>query len=157
MAVAAVQISPPEPFDFSNSADYPRWIRQFKRFRLASGLSSKPEEYQINSLLYTMGDEADDIFALLSLGGSDREKYDCVVEAFRQHCIGKHNVIFERAQFNRRRQNDSENVETFITAAHKLAEHCNFGALKEELIRDRIVVGIRDRRLSERLQLDPEH
>lgn len=36
-----------------------------------------------------------------------------------------------------------------------MAEHCNFGALCEELIRDRIVVGIRDVALSEKLQLDP--
>ncbi len=42
-------------------------------------------------------------------------------------------------------------METFITVVHK-----HFGTLKEELIRDHIVVGIRDRRLSERLQLDPE-
>lgn len=28
MAVAAVQIMHPEPFNFSNSGDYPRWIRE---------------------------------------------------------------------------------------------------------------------------------
>lgn len=64
--------------------------------------------------------------------------------------------MFEEAQFNCRCQNDGESVETFITAVHKLAEHLHFGTLKEELIWDHIVVGIRDRRLSERLQLDPE-
>ncbi len=44
----------------------------------------------------------------------------------------------------------------FITAIHALAEHCEFGALRDELIRDRIVVGIQDARLSESLQLDSE-
>lgn len=38
----------------------------------------------------------------------------------------------------------------------KLAEHCKFGALKDEMIRDCIVVGIRYSKLSERLQLDPD-
>ena len=37
-----------------------------------------------------------------------------------------------------------------------LADHCQFGTLREELIRDRIVVGIQDAKLSESLQLDPE-
>ncbi|UYV80580.1 hypothetical protein LAZ67_19000797 [Cordylochernes scorpioides] len=37
-----------------------------------------------------------------------------------------------------------------------LAEHCNFGMLHDELIRDRIVVGVRDRALSERMQLDTD-
>ena len=47
-------------------------------------------------------------------------------------------------------------MEAYITTVHKLAENCGFGALKEELIRDRIVVGIRDKRLSERLQMNPD-
>ena len=33
-------------------------------------------------------------------------------------------------------------------------EHCKYGELKEEMIRDRLVVGIRDSNLSERLQID---
>jgi hypothetical protein len=45
-------------------------------------------------------------------------------------------------------------VSEFITDLYKLAEHCDFQGLKHELIRDRIVVGIKNRRLSERLQLD---
>lgn len=39
---------------------------------------------------------------------------------------------------------------------HSLAEHCEFGALREQLIRDRIVVGIRDAKLSESLQSDAD-
>ena len=37
---------------------------------------------------------------------------------------------------------------------HKLAEHCKYGVLREELIR--IVVGIRDAKLSEKMQLNPK-
>ena len=37
---------------------------------------------------------------------------------------------------------------------HALAEHCDYRDLREELIRDRIVVGILDRVLSEKLQMD---
>ena len=35
-----------------------------------------------------------------------------------------------------------------------LAEYCEFGTLRDDLIRDRIVVGIKDKKLSEQLQLD---
>ena len=38
---------------------------------------------------------------------------------------------------------------------YSLAEHCKFTALKEELIQDRLIVGIRDTALSEHLQMDP--
>lgn len=34
-------------------------------------------------------------------------------------------------------------------------EHCAFGDLNGELIRDRIVLGLKDAKLSESLQLDP--
>lgn len=44
----------------------------------------------------------------------------------------------------------------FITVVHTLAKHCEFGALREELIRDRFVIGIRKAELSEILQLDPD-
>ena len=47
-------------------------------------------------------------------------------------------------------------MESFITAVHTLAEHCQFGALREELIRDRIVVGILKLSYRESLQLDAE-
>jgi hypothetical protein len=44
-------------------------------------------------------------------------------------------------------------VDSFITALHGLAEYCEYGALKEELIRDRIVVGMSDTKTSETIQL----
>ena len=40
-------------------------------------------------------------------------------------------------------------------ALYKLAENCDYGDLKEEMIRDRLVVGIRDTALSEKMQMDP--
>lgn len=46
-------------------------------------------------------------------------------------------------------------VENFITDVHKLAEHCN-GPLEEEIIMDRIAIGIRNSKLAERLQLEPD-
>ena len=45
-------------------------------------------------------------------------------------------------------------MDSFITDLYGLARYCNFGALKEELIRDRIVVGLQNRELSEKRQLD---
>ena len=100
---------------------------------------TKRRKSQVNTLIYAMGDEADDILRSFNLSADDRKKYG---------------VIFERARFNMRRQEESESVDTFITALYSLAEHCGYGNLHDEMIRDRIVVGIRNGRLSEKLQLD---
>ena len=37
-----------------------------------------------------------------------------------------------------------------------MADSCEFGVMKDELIRDRLVVGICDNALSERLQMEAE-
>ena len=64
------------------------------------------------------------------------------------------NTIYERARFNRRDQREGESIEQYLTALYELVEKCDYGELKDELLRDRIVVGIRDVALSEKLQLD---
>ena len=43
-----------------------------------------------------------------------------------------------------------------MTALYGLVEHYNYGNLQNKMIRDCIVVGIRDRKLSERLQLEAD-
>ena len=63
-------------------------------------------------------------------------------------------TVEERAKFNRRNQLEGETADTYITVLYGLVENCNYGNLKEEMLRDRIVVGIRDQKLSETLQLD---
>ena len=67
----------------------------------------------------------------------------------------RHNVIFGQAKFNQHRQ-DVETVNTFIMTSRTLTEHCNFGTLRDEMIRDRILIGFIDAKLSEKLQLDQE-
>ena len=36
-------------------------------------------------------------------------------------------------------------------ALYELVQHCDYGGMKDEMIRDRLVVGIRDSSLSEKL------
>ena len=66
------------------------------------------------------------------------------------------NLIFERARFNSRDQMEGESTEQYLLVLHALARNCEYGQLREELIRDRIVIGILDKALSKRLQMDPE-
>ena len=61
------------------------------------------------------------------------------------------NVVIEHTKFNKRSQLPDEPVEQFITSLYNLAADCNFGELKDKLVRDRIVVRIRAASLSERL------
>ena len=102
-----------------------------------------------------MGDEADDIVTSFNLSQEEMNSYETVKNKFEGHFIAKRNIIFERAKFNVRVQNEGEPVENFTTDLHCLTKHCEFGAPKDQLIRDRIVVGLKNKKLSEKLQLDP--
>ena len=103
-----------------------------------------------------MGDQADDILHSFNLTTTQLKQYHTVKARFDEHFVVRRNTIFERAKFNRRRQEDGETVDTFITALHAMAEHCDYGTLRDEMIRDRIVVGLLDAKLSEKRQLDAE-
>ena len=48
-----------------------------------------------------------------------------------------------------RRQEEGEPIDSFISLLYWLAEHCNYHDLHDEIIRDWIVVGLRDSNLSE--------
>ena len=66
----------------------------------------------------------------------------------------RRNVIYERARFNKRNQLAGESAEKYIMELYSLVENCDYGTLTSEMIRDRLVIGIRDEALSEKLQLD---
>ncbi|KAL3877565.1 hypothetical protein ACJMK2_035262 [Sinanodonta woodiana] len=101
-----------------------------------------------------MGSEADDILSSFNLTEEDQNKWKPMTDRFTRYFIPKRNVIFERAKFNQRKQEEGELVYSFVTAIYVLAENCNFGSLHDEMIRDRLVVGLRDLKLSEKLLLD---
>ena len=99
-----------------------------------------------------MSEEADNIVISFGLAADETEQYEVVRNRFENHFEVTRNVIFERAKFNLRNQKD-ESADSFITDLYCLAEYCEFGILKDDLIRDRIVVGLADKKLSEHLQL----
>ena len=103
-----------------------------------------------------MGDRSEDILKSFALSEEDAKKYSVVIGKFNTHFSKRHNVIYDRAKFNSRSQREGESVEDFIYHVNALADHCGYGQLRDEMVRDRIVVGIRDAKLSQKLQIDAE-
>lgn len=82
---------------------------------------------------------------------------------FKANSIAKFFTYHECYVFYTRSQKPGESAEEFIiiTALYKLAETCDFecmteSTIKDEMIRDRIVMGVADSELSKRLQLTPK-
>eukprot|EP00117_Sycon_ciliatum_P036471 scpid23188/ scgid27451/ Retrovirus-related Pol polyprotein from transposon opus; Protease; Reverse transcriptase; Endonuclease len=149
------QVAPPAPFDFKSADVWEKWSKRFTRYRLASGLHMQAQSVQVNSLLYSMGDEADDLLLSFHLSDQDADNYDIVFQKFADHYGRKRNLVYERAKFHQRSQQPGESIDGYITDLFRLAERCNFKQLHDEMIRDRLVAGVADTALSQKLQLDP--
>ena len=152
--MATIQLQPPGPFSFSNSEEWPRWKARYEQFRIASGLSAESNARQVSTLLYCLGEETSDV--LLSSGATDDDKstHAKLIAKLDSFFLARRNVIYEGAKFNLRSQLPGETAEQFIIALYTLSETCAYGSMREELIRDRLVVGILDSALSEKMQLD---
>jgi len=104
-----------------------------------------------------MGESAGNVLTSTKISAEDRKKYQSVVKKFDEFFDVRRNVILERAKFNRRNQRVGETAEQYITALYSLVETCEYPAdLVDEMLRDRLVVGMRDSALVEHLQLDSE-
>ena len=152
--MAQIRLAPPDPFDFRNPDDWPRWRRRFQQFREASGLSEESASKQISTFLYCLGEEAENVLASTNATAEDRSDFGRTITKFDDYFKVRKNVIYERARFNRRNQQRGETAEQYIMALYSLSEHSDYGDLTEQMIRDRLVVGIRDTTLSEKLQMD---
>uniref|UniRef100_A0AAV2IZN7 Uncharacterized protein n=1 Tax=Knipowitschia caucasica TaxID=637954 RepID=A0AAV2IZN7_KNICA len=156
------KFGPPEPFDFTQPAEWLTWRQRFSRFRVASKLDKESGEVQVNSLLYSMGSDAEPIYGSFVFPAATEAmphpEYDfnLVIQKFDEHFVPKRNVIHDRACFHKRSQRAGEAVEAFVRSLYELAQHCEFGAGKDEQIRDRIVIGIMDKEVSQKLQLEAD-
>lgn len=143
----------PAPFSFK-SEDWLRWRNRWTRFVFGSGLVSQPDEIIVNQFVYAMGDKAEDLLLSFKLAPADEINYKKLLAKFDDHFGVRKNVVFERQRFLRRKQESGESVDDFIADLHRLANTCEFKDMKDEFIRDALINGIRDRRLSDSLALD---
>ena len=119
-------------------------------------MKEQGEERQGSTLLHYLGEDAEEVLDTTRISEEDRKSYTKVLGEFDKYFKMRKNIIFERAWLNRQNQLTSESAEQFITEVHRFANRCEFKGTKDELIRDRLVVGILDQAISERLQMEPD-
>jgi len=104
-----------------------------------------------------MGGKANAIMASFRLSAEEAVTYQTVKARFDRHFVAHKTKLYSRTLFNKRVQRADEPVGEFITDLHQIADKCEFGELYDELVRDRIIAGLRNHHLSNQLQnLDTE-
>ncbi|CAG2238550.1 unnamed protein product [Mytilus edulis] len=120
------------------------------------GLENKDDKLRTATLLTCIGEDALlDIFnGFVFANEGETNDIDAVIEKFENFCIGKTNETYERYCFNKRDQEQGENIDTYVAALRTLVKTCNYGTIEESLIRDRIVIGLRENSTRKKLLQD---
>ena len=124
-----------------------RWMD----YEVVTGLRNQESQVRLTTLRSVMGRDCLQILKNLGLSEEQSRNIDEVLSALEGYFRPQKNVVFERFKFNSAIQSPSETVDSYINNLRHLSSTCDFGSLTDELIRDRLVIGVRDSGLKERL------
>ena len=71
------------------------------------------------------------------------------------HFNPKPSPIIKRFEFNSRSQKEGESSAVFVAELRKIAEHCDFGPVLSDMLRDRLVCGTNVKTIQRRLLVEP--
>ena len=109
-------------------------------YEVATGLEKQDSKIRLASLRSVMGKVCLQIFLNLNILGEDRN--NICLTALENYFKPQRNVVRERCVFNSCEQNPGESVDSYVVRLQKFASSFEFGSLTDELIRDRLVIGL---------------
>ena len=161
-------LKPPGELSFVGNVaeNWRRWRRTFENYLLAINLVETPvvvgqpepagnavvRRRQLAILLHTAGEEANEVYSQFEYDNDgDDENYTVVLGKFEDYCNPRRNVLYEWFVFWNMKQIDGEGIDTFVKRLKTQASVCDFGDLKDRMLLFRVVFGVLDTKLKERL------
>ena len=92
-----------------------------------------------------------EIYNTFEFGVEENGKIGVLKAKFEEYVNPKKNTVFERYKFWEYKRKEGETVDQLVTELKTRAKTCVFGDQHDSMIRDRIVFGVSDTRLKERL------
>lgn len=136
------------PFD-DNVEQWSSYSERFDYFVQANGIANQKI---VPTFLAVMGPKTFNLLRDLLQPTKPGEKtYPEIVKVLSDHFSPKPLLIAERFRFHKRDQEEGESVSLFVAALRKLAEHCEFGNVLNDTLRDRLVCGLKDEAAQKRL------
>ena len=151
------QIFAPQPLALRLSGEvaenWKLWKEKYNNYFVISRLGRESSLYQLAMFEHTIGDDALKVIKTFSYTeGEDSNNWLVVMDKMEKYCIGEVNEIYERYCLNKRGKLPTESVDCFVAELKTLAKTCNFcDCLRDSLIRDRIVLGIKDEQTTKKL------
>uniref|UniRef100_A0A1I8FYX0 Kinesin light chain 3 n=1 Tax=Macrostomum lignano TaxID=282301 RepID=A0A1I8FYX0_9PLAT len=119
------------------------WTRRFATYINAAGITDKTRGQQL--LLYAAGEELQAVVEENEIASG--EDYSSLAKNIQTFWDGKNNIVFLRFKFETCRQQPGEQIDQWYQRLRKAAEPCEFGTLRDSLIRDKIVAYCESERL----------
>ncbi|UYV75039.1 K02A2.6-like [Cordylochernes scorpioides] len=157
--VTTDHFKPPSQFELTtnNAEAWETWKFKFLLYSDAIQLETKPVKQQRAILLHNIGDDALNIYKTFGLQETlTNPTITEILEKFDNHFKPFKNVIYRRYNFFSEVQEKNQSFDDFVTKVKNKAVDCDFVDLTESLIRDRIVLGVLDKNLTEWYLQDPD-
>ena len=71
--MAMTNLQPPDPFWFKKTEEWLKWKCHFEQYRVELGSVDKDEDHQVSTLLYCLGEDAEDVLDTTRITGEDEE------------------------------------------------------------------------------------
>ena len=84
------------------------------------------------------------------------KSYEDLAKLLQDHFMPKPSAVVQRLKFNTRSPQPGETIVMFLAELRHLSEHCEFGITLDEMLRDRLVCGVRDIRVQRWLLAEPK-
>ena len=136
------------PFDGSQE-DWIEYAERLDSYFVANDITDVAKRRAI--LLNAVGPTTYRLIKTLSLPGKPTDHtFEELVEKVKTHFNPKPSAIIKRYEFNTRKQRPGETVAEYVAALRKIAEYCEYGDILNDMLRDRLVCGIADKRVQNR-------
>ncbi|GFU74978.1 transposon Tf2-9 polyprotein [Trichonephila clavipes] len=126
-----------------------KWRQELENYLLATEKGDRTDKITIAILLNLLGSGGLEIYNNLKL--ELKVNFSEVLQKFKEYNSPRQNIVYERYKFFSCVQLVSQAIKTYVTQLKTLAFTCEFSEKENGLIRDRIVLGIKDSGLQERL------
>ena len=139
--------------DDNKATNWKAWKKVWSRYEIATGISKQESLVKVSTFLSVIGEDTMKAFNAFEWGeAEDETNIEHVLAKFDAYCKPHTQVIYERYRFNNCKLEPGENIAVYLTELRTIAKNCQHEEIPpEEILRDRIVLGIQDDKMHERL------
>ena len=132
------------------TGDWTQYTERLEQYFIANDITAAAKKRAI--LLSVCGPATYNLMRSLVAPKKPSEKsFEDLCKLVEDHHHPKPSLIVSRFKFNSHYQKQGQSILSFVAELRKLAEHCEYALALDDMLRDRLVVGLHDENIQRRL------